>query len=324
VYYDGGYINSLQHFYPLSPYDHQYTRRRRLFQQKETLRTKMYLPVIVALLLTGVFAELCPDNDSPFKLNLDLPLPMREKTWLLAVDGDWFPYSYLSNQTGQALGLVQELVYEACTRCNMRCKTIYLANDGKTCWDPVGPPPLHSEGLFNRHFDGCLGWGATLFRENVLKFSAPFLEPKRGRFYTRTTSDIKSLSDLVPGKKVGFVDGHYLDVYCGRAILKSQGNSQLAGADILKYPTSFTDVLQKLKVTKELDVAFLPEYQEGTEDLLVLGGVHNCTTSGLGIMHRKDVDFSWFGKCLAEVERVGRYKVLCDRYNSQRCLRVAP
>ncbi|CAH1788506.1 unnamed protein product [Owenia fusiformis] len=287
---------------------------------RTTKESNMYIPIIVVVFLAVVSAELCSYRENQYRINLDLSLTLKEKTWLLAVEGGMAPYSSLDQSTGHAVGFIYELVYEACTRCNMKCKTVFTGNDTKMCWDPIGPPPLESKGLFNNYYDGCIGWAPTPLRENVLAFSAPFLEAKKGRFYTRTSSNIKSLTDIVPGKKVGFRFGHYLDVFCGRTILENL-DVELALEDTRNYISpEYTELLQHLKVDKKVDVAFLPEGLEGTEDLLVLGGVHNCTTSGLGIMHRKDVDFSWFGKCLAEVERVGRYKALCTHYNTTRCL----
>ncbi|CAH1778259.1 unnamed protein product [Owenia fusiformis] len=238
----------------------------------------------------------------------------REKTWLFALEGSWEPYTYLNAETGQLKGFLLDLIYEACLRCDMKCDTIYIGENIQSCFNPMN---YTAEGLFNRYFDGCVGWGPTALRKNVLAFSSPLTKAPLARLYTRATSGITRPDEAVAGKTVGFRAFWFTDKLCARYNLLPQ----LRDEDVrnIEVTNGWEDLLTQL-VQRDVDLILLPDGYKGTEDLVAVGEAFSCTEGPLSLMHRKDVDLSWFGKCVQDLYRVDRYHTLCTNWDVKTCL----
>ncbi|CAH1779256.1 unnamed protein product [Owenia fusiformis] len=280
--------------------------------------------IVFMMAVVGAMGETGETCRSP--LLPDLAPLLREKTWLFALEGSWQPYSYLDQVSGQARGFLYDLIYEACLRCDMKCKTVFIGDNLQTCLNNIN---LTAEGLFNDYFDGCVGWAPTAFRKNILAFSAPILKSPMARLYTRETTKLTTPEEVVAGKIVGFRSYVHLDELCLRANLLPNLRDQ----DIrhLAFTMGWEELIRQLEV-KEIDLAVLPDGYPGTDDFVAIGGPFSCADGPYSIMHKKSKDLSWFGKCVQDLNEVGRYRTLCTNYDIKTCLttndlmtsRVAP
>ncbi|CAH1779622.1 unnamed protein product, partial [Owenia fusiformis] len=274
----------------------------------------MYKTLLLVMFVVGSMASTptqttcTPPLARPLVLK-DIPQQYRERTWLFALEGNWEPYSYLDQNTQQAKGLLQKLIYEACSRCDMKCNTVYIGDNIQLCYNTRNHT---SEGLFNDYFDGCVGWAPTALRKNVLAFSSPLLKAPSSRLYTRQTTQITRPDQVVPGEIVGFREFWYMDKLCARQhILPDLKDEDVRGSN------GFQDLLQQL-VQKDIDLALLPDGYEGTEDLVAVGEPFDCAEAPLSLMHRKDIDLSWFGKCVKDLYEVDLYLTNWP-WGEQRC-----
>ncbi|CAH1779620.1 unnamed protein product, partial [Owenia fusiformis] len=218
---------------------------------------KMYKTLLLVMFVVGSMASTptqttcTPPLARPLVLK-DIPQQYRERTWLFALEGNWEPYSYLDQNTQQAKGLLQKLIYEACSRCDMKCNTVYIGDNIQLCYN------------------------------------------------TRNhTSE-------------GFREFWYMDKLCARQhILPDLKDEDVRGSN------GFQDLLQQL-VQKDIDLALLPDGYEGTEDLVAVGEPFDCAEAPLSLMHRKDIDLSWFGKCVKDLYEVDLYLTNWP-WGEQRC-----
>ncbi|CAH1788760.1 unnamed protein product [Owenia fusiformis] len=248
-----------------------------------------------------------PDGEKMSEKDMD-------KTYLFAVEGNWFPYSSVDKYTGKAVGMMYEMIKDVCHMCDMKCDTVFLGDNAERCYDASD---MSSRGLNDRHFDACVGWGRTISRMNTLNFTRPFMTATMAALYAHPDSGITTVADIFPAS-VGFRAAYYMDALCARRNAFF-GSDTLDPSSVVYVDGDWTTVLEKL-TNREFDVALLPEGRDGTDGLVKITDSFDCTHGGLAMMTRKDVDMSWWDKCFMDYAMSGMQEQLCMNYDTKRCI----
>ncbi|CAH1788231.1 unnamed protein product [Owenia fusiformis] len=240
--------------------------------------------------------------------------PKPEKPFLFGVEGAWPPYAFQDETTGRGIGFLLDAVREVCKVAGRKCDIVFSMSNLENCYDPEDQS---GEALNNRHFDACLGWTATMQRWNVFNFSSPMLDIVPAQIYVKSDSGIAD-SDALQGKKIGFRKYWYMDKFCMRHSGLAIGDDQVEEIDAV---TGWEDVVKALEDGK-VEAVVLPDNHDIAREknlMPLITGV-DCSYGGAtGLMHRKDVDTTWFSEALREIKEGFAYSDLCKKWNVHNC-----
>lgn len=277
--------------------------------------------LLLTLLCCGMVFACLPQIDEPPKDDKD-EMEMMKRTSLFALEGNWYPYSFMNEENGMATGFLSDLVKKVCDRCGESCGQVFIGEHLDRC---MNLPELTADGLNNMHFDACVGWTPTVPRMNLVNFSSPILEAPLAQMYIRpTTLNIGSLDDIA-GRKVGFRKYWFMDMFCARRYGVPVEEEDAVQVEVTNGWTDLVDVLKN----REVDVIVLPydpnnpEMIPGTDTLVPFGSPVSCTEDGYGLMFRKGAfeKLEWFGKCMEEMVYDGSFEQLCSDWGIPNCKR---
>ncbi|CAH1789478.1 unnamed protein product [Owenia fusiformis] len=275
------------------------------------------MELTILLLLVGV-TQACirlPNEPSKVPPTNSTTDNKKDKIYLFATEGNWKPYTFQDETSGDSVGFFHDLIAAVCSHCDKKCDTVFIDDHLDKCFNQE---ELTSSGLMDRHFDACVGWVPIRDILNILNFTSPFLSVDKSRMFTRPGSGVSSVMDI-PGKSIGFRQFWFMDKYCAR-----RNGFQVADSDVLeiRIEDGWQDVIQALNEEK-VDVVVIPEGTSGTESLVPIGDAFECAEVGYGLIHRKDVQMSWFGECLRDNNRkTGMFQSLCNHWGVDNCFNI--
>lgn len=239
--------------------------------------------------------------------------PKDENITLFGIAGGWPPYSYQDEGTGQGKGFLFDVVKAVCRQCGKKCDIVYSLSNEENCFNPED---LTGKGLNDRHFDACVGWTATIPRWNVFNFSSPMLDVKLAQMYVQKDSGVTT--DNLKGKKIAFRKFWYMDKFCIR-----QSGVEIADDQVEEIVgrTGWEDLLPSLLEGK-VEAIVVPNGHPLAQanNLVPIGPAVDCSYGGAaGLMHRKDVDTTWFEEGLRELKAGFGYEELCKKWSVNNC-----
>lgn len=236
------------------------------------------------------------------------------RLYTIAGGHDWGAYEYFDDR-GFRSGFAQDIIDAACREAGIVCQFVW--DKYTNCWDSqAGTHPSGGEGLFEKWYDACTGWGKTVERMHVFDFSLAFIKGTKSYFYVHPDNDNFDPSN-VEGKTIAFFDGWYSDEKC----LARYNDSNHRGYDPPLYtirhvtagPTDVLPLLEQGSVNAVLAGAHDMDALVQSGQVRRLSEAFNCLVGGHGMMTRRDSRFNAaFNLGLQRIRANGVYRDLCQ------------
>jgi len=279
--------------------------------------------VFLCVLAVVALAQACV-REGPREDEDDEKKPMKKEEMHRVLFGiyDNFPgFSYMDEKTGMASGMAKEVVEMACGACseNLRCDTVFIGDFHERCFDPES---LTGEGLMDYHYHACVGWAPTTMRMNVFNFSAEFIRTPKSAVYAKPGTDLTDLEAMAKAI-VGFRQYWYHDAMCLRKNMMEYDGSLLPDENVKIVDVDSWDKLKMGIDNDEYQFAMMPAGDPASEGLMMVGEPMSCTEGGFSLMHRKDMDMSWFDMCSwmslktdewDPMGKHGNYRRMCQKW----------
>lgn len=230
---------------------------------------------------------------------------VEDHMWMIAVGDDYAALEY-KDESGYLQGFHFDLIDAVCEAANISCSTVH--EPSSHC---INPDYFGGEGLVAHWYDACAGWDKTVRRNEMFKFSHPYIFDTESYFYRKIGKGAAELSTL-PTAVTGFVSGISSDPDC------VSRNYDMDGVPIpddhMKGLDTHEDLHDAL-VNDEIHFAYMNSIQgDRFDDIEKVGDGYICTLTGASMMSRKDSKFTaeW-NRGYEMIRDNGKLKEVCQK-----------
>ncbi|XP_076104322.1 putative histidine-binding protein [Mytilus galloprovincialis] len=226
-----------------------------------------------------------------------------EKTWMFSVGGNRKPANFIDTD-GYLKGADVDLIKSVCEIANKRCEI--TVQPFEECVRTVRDRIYPGIGIMSKWYDACVGYVSIPERLNSMAFTDAYANAVAT--FTVLKGNPRNFNpDNVSESVITTLNGLFTSSPCLKRLNKVP-KGIIVAADLNK--------VKDLLNNGSADALFSPRTLIPGYD--VLPARYDCTTSGLGMMVRKDNELpGWWNPAFQSFYKSGNYTVWCKTINQK-------